>query len=323
MKILILGGAGFIGSHLCDKYVNEGHLVLCVDNLSNGDLQNVRGLISNPLFKFIKEDIRNKQSVFELVRDCDTVFLLSALIHVDQSLIEPYLTYQTNVIGTLNVLEACKRYDKRLIFASSSEAYGTAQYSPMDEKHPLTPDHLYGVSKVAGDRMCHAYYKSFGMPINIVRLFNCYGNRQKDSGYGGVISIFVKRALQGKNPIVYGTGMQSRDYIHISDAVRAYDLVFKSDDKSLYGLPLNFGTGKDHRIIDIARMVCEKVNSFSNFRLSPVHDVARPNDVQKLVADISLVKKKLGFEPLKDFEAGLNEYIDWVRSFKSEEWKIT
>jgi len=323
LRLLVFGGAGFIGSHLCDKYVNDGHTVLCVDNLSNGDLQNVRGLIGKQGFKFIKSDIKDKQVVFDLVRDCDVVFLLAALIHVDQSLVDPYLTCETNIFGTLNVLEACKRFDKRLIFASSSEAYGTAQYSPMDENHPLSPDHFYGSTKVAGDRMCRAYAKSFGMPIHIVRLFNCYGNRQKDSGYGGAISIFVRRALQGKPPICYGSGEQSRDYIHVSDAVRAYDLVLKSDDSTLYGVPLNFGTGIDHKIIDIANMVCEKVNSFSQFRLSPVHDVARPNDVQKLVADISLVKEKLGFKPLKDFETGLNEYIDWAHSFKSEEWKIS
>jgi len=323
MKLLITGGLGFVGSHLCEKYVNEGHIVYSLDDCSNGDIQNVRSLIGKSNFKNIKGDVRNKRLVFELVRDCDVVLHLASMIHTDKSLIEPYLTYTTNIMGTLNILEACRHYDKKIIYASTSEVYGTAQYSPMTETHPLSPDHIYGSSKVGADRLCRAYAKSFDMPVFIIRNFNLYGKNQRDNGYGGAVAIFTRRALQGKPPIVFGSGLQSRDYMHVSDAVRAYDLVLNKAGKDLWGVPINFGTGVDHKIVDIANMICKKVNKISGFRLQPVFSDARPNDVQRLIADISLAKEKLGFVPKVKFEDGLDEYIEWIRNYKGEEWKIT
>ena len=231
MKLLITGGAGFIGSHLCDKYVGEGHTVVCLDNFMSGDLMNIRHLLDYRNFKLVRGDVRDFDFLEKTMRDVDIVFHLAAQIHVDRSYIEPRLTYDINVIGTQNVLEVARLYDAtRVIHASTSEIYGSAQYVPIDEVHPLNAPHPYGASKIAADRMCYAYIHTFGLNISIMRLFNVFGPRQKDVGYGGVISIFTRRVLNNIPPIIYGDGKQTRDYTYITDAVNAYDAALKYDE---------------------------------------------------------------------------------------------
>ena len=189
-----------------------------------GNLVNVRQLLNYRNFKLIKGDIRDFDLLEKIMRDVDVVFNLAAQIHVDRSYIEPVLTYEVNVRGTQNILEVARLHDaKKVIHASSSEIYGSAQYIPIDEKHPLNAPHPYGASKVAADRMCHAYIQTYGMDISIMRLFNIFGPRQRDIGYGGVISIFTRRVLNNMPPIIYGDGQQTRDYTYIDDAIRAYD----------------------------------------------------------------------------------------------------
>ncbi len=216
MRLLITGGAGFIGSHLCEKYTQEGHTVLCLDNFMSGNLMNVRHLLNYRNFKLIKGDIRDFELLEKVMRDVDTVFHLAAQIHVDRSYIEPRLTYEVNVLGTQNILEAARMNDvKRVIHASTSEVYGSAQQVPIDEQHPLNAPHPYGASKIAADRMCYAYIRTYGMNISILRLFNVFGPRQRDLGYGGVISIFTRRILNNVPPIIYGDGKQTRDYTYV------------------------------------------------------------------------------------------------------------
>ncbi|MCD6510988.1 MAG: GDP-mannose 4,6-dehydratase [Thaumarchaeota archaeon] len=317
MKILVTGGAGFIGSHLSEKYVEEGHTVLCLDNLMNGNLVNIRHLLNKRNFKLIIGDVRDIDLLEKLMRGVDVVLHLAAQIHVDRSIIEPKLTYEINVLGTQNVLEVSRMYDvKRVVFTSSSEVYGSAKYVPMDEKHPLDAPHPYGASKIAADRMCHAYAKTYGMDVVIVRPFNIFGPKQKDSGYGGAISIFVKRVLRGTPPIIYGDGKQSRDYTYIKDAVRAFDSVVKYEGE-IEG-PINFGTGKDIEIEKLARLIIKLCGKEGE--IEPVHVEPRPSEVRRLVADYSKAKRLFGWEPKYRLEEGLMEFIDWYRNYKSEEW---
>lgn len=317
MKMLITGGAGFIGSHLCDRYTKEGHTVLCLDNFMNGNLMNIRHLLSHRNFKLINGDIRDSNLLEKIMRDIDVIFHLAAQIHVDRSIVEPQLTYEVNVLGTQNILEVARIYDVgKVICASTSEVYGSAQYVPMDENHPLNAPHPYGASKIAGDRMCYAYIETYGMNISIVRLFNTFGPRQKDSGYGGAISIFVKRVLNGMPPIIYGDGHQTRDYTYIKDAVSAFDSVLNYN--KLVSKPVNFGTGKETRIVDLANMIirlCAKEKE-----VEPVHVEPRPGEVQRLVAQNSRAKEIFGWEPKYEVEDGLREFIDWYKNYKSEEW---
>lgn len=316
MKILITGGAGFIGSHLCEKYTKEGHTVLCLDNFMSGNLTHIRHLLDYRNFKLVKGDIRDFDLLEKIMRDVDVVLHLAAQIHVDRSYIEPKLTYDVNVMGTQNVLEVARMYDaKKVIHASTSEVYGSALYVPIDEKHPLNAPHPYGASKIAADRMCYAYIQTYGMDISIVRLFNVFGPRQRDVGYGGVISIFTRRVLSNVPPIIYGDGTQTRDYTYIKDAVRAYDLVLNHNEPITE--PINFGTGKEVSINDLADKIIELCGKKGE--IEPVHVEPRIGEVKRLIADATKAKNMLGWEPKYKLEEGLKEFIQWYKNYGFEE----
>ena len=316
MKMLITGGAGFIGSHLCDKYTKEGHTVLCLDNFMSGNLTNVRHLLDCRNFKLIKGDIRDFESLEKITRDVDIIFHLAAQIHVDRSYVEPRLTYEVNVIGTQNILEVARLHDaKRVIYASTSEVYGSAQHVPIDEKHPLNAPHPYGASKIAADRMCYAYIQTYGMDISILRLFNVFGPRQRDIGYGGVVSIFTRRVLSNVPPIIYGDGLQTRDYTYIDDAVKAYDLVLNHNEPITE--PINFGGGKEVSILDLANLIIELCGKKGS--LKPTHVEPRLGEVKRLIADVTQAQKLLGWEPKYNFTEGLKEFVQWYRNYGLEE----
>jgi len=315
MKILITGGAGFIGSHLCEKYTKEGNAVICLDNFMSGNVINIRHLTKYRNFKLVEGDIRNFDLLEKIMPGVDVIFHLAAQIHVDRSVVEPKLTYEINVTGTQNVLEAARMYDvEKVLHASTSEVYGSSEYHPMDEKHPLNAPHPYGASKIAADRMCYAYIKTYGMDIPILRFFNIFGPRQKDVGYGGVISIFTRRVLSDISPTIYGDGLQTRDYTYIDDAVRAYDLVLKYDKP--VAEPVNFGTGKEISILDLANMIidlCDKKG-----KIKPVHVEPRPEEVKRLIADAAKAKKLFGWKPTYDFREGLKRFIEWYKNYGFE-----
>lgn len=316
MKILITGGAGFVGSHLCEKYTKEGHTVLCLDNFMNGNLMNVRPLLDYRNFKLIKGDIRDFGLLEKLMPDVDVVFHLAAQIHVDRSYIEPKLTYDVNVMGTQNILEVARIHDvEKIIVASTSEVYGSAQYAPIDENHPLNAPHPYGASKIAADRMCYAYIHTYGMNINITRLFNLYGPRQKDIGYGGVISIFTRRVLSNIPPIIYGDGLQKRDYTYISDAVKAYDLILNHNEPIKE--PLNFGNGTEVSILDIANKIIDLCGKSGTIK--PVHIEPRIGEVKRLISDATRAKNLLGWEPEYSLEEGLKSFVQWYKNYGFEE----
>jgi UDP-glucose 4-epimerase len=316
MRILITGGAGFIGSYLCDKFTKEGHTVICLDNFSSGNLTNIRHLLDFRNFKLLKGDIRDYDLLEKVARDVDVIFHLAAQIHVDRSYIEPKLTYDVNVMGTQNILEVARIHDaKRVIHASTSEVYGSAQRIPIDEYHPLNAPHPYGASKIAADRMCYAYIQTYGMNISILRLFNVFGPRQRDIGYGGVISIFTRRVLSNAPPIIYGDGRQTRDYTYIKDAVKAYDLVFNYEHP--ISEPINFGTGREVSINDLANKIIEL--SDKSEKIEPVHVEPRIGEVKRLIADATRAKELLGWEPTYTLEKGLEEFITWYRNYGFEE----
>jgi UDP-glucose 4-epimerase len=318
-KVLITGGAGFIGSHLCEKCVSEDFTVVCLDNFLNGSLGNIRALLSHKNFKLVNGDVRDFNLLEKIVSSgIDTIIHLAAQIHVDRSIIEPRETYETNVLGTLNLLELARRYDvEKFVYASTSEIYGSAQYAPMDEKHPLDPMHPYGASKLAADRMCHAYIQTYNENICIVRMFNTFGPRQKDSGYGGAISIFVKRVLADRPPIIYGDGKQSRDYLYIDDALKAYEKILEC--KKVIREPINFGTGKDVTIISVANKIIEVFDKKQ--KIKPVHVAPRPGEVRRLIADNTRAKDILGWKPTYTFDEGLKKFVDWYRNYRFEEWE--
>jgi UDP-glucose 4-epimerase len=318
LKILITGAAGFLGSHLSEKYVNEGHIVYGIDNLLNGNLNNVRTLLHRKNFKFIHDDIRNKELYSKIPTDIDVVIHLAAQIHVDRSIVNPEETFDINVSGTMKILEYARMNDiNKILFASTSEVYGSAKYVPMNEDHPLAAQHPYGVSKIAADRLCYTYNETYDLGIDIIRCFNFFGPRQKDSGYGGVIAIFINRVLQNKPPIIYGDGNQTRDYMYVDDAVNAYDKVLHSkDNPGKYGI--NFGTGTEKSVNEIAELTIKYAGAGDN--LKAIHVDPRPTEVQRLFADISKAKELLDFTPKIHFEQGISLLMDWYKNYKSELW---
>jgi len=318
MRILITGGAGFIGSHLCEKYVKEKHTVICLDNFMSGNLVNIRGLLNYGNFKLIKGDVRDFDLLEKIISKVDVIMHLAAQIHTDKSIVEPRLTYDINVLGTQNILELAKRYDvSKIIYASTSEVYGTAEYTPMDELHPLNPSHPYGASKLAADRMCYAYKKTYGLPIYIMRPFNTYGPRQKDNGYGAVISIFTRRVLSNKNPIIFGNGNQVRDYVYIEDIVRAYDAILNSSP--LMDSIFNFGTGVGITISDLANLIIAKCSRQDI--LNPSYTDPRPGEVDKLICNAKKAQDILNWKSQYSIHVGLNIFIDWYSNYNMEGWE--
>jgi UDP-glucose 4-epimerase len=317
MRILITGAAGFLGSHLCEKYVQDGNVVYGLDNLMNGNLNNIRTLLHKKNFKFIHDDICRNELYHRLPSNLDAIIHLAAQIHVDRSIINPEETFKINLEGTMKILEYARMNDiRKILFASTSEVYGSAEYVPMDEKHPLLAKHPYGVSKIAADRLCSSYNETYGLGVDIIRSFNLFGPRQKDSGYGGVIAIFINRVLQNKPPIIYGDGTQTRDYLFISDAVNAYDMVLMSENNPGRN-GINFGSGKEISINEIADLVIKNV---AKREMNVVHVQPRPIEVQRLFADISKSQQFFRFRPKIDFENGLKLLVDWYSNYKSELW---
>jgi UDP-glucose 4-epimerase len=310
LRLLISGACGFVGSHLTEKYVKEGHTVLALDNFLSGSLDNVKHLLDYSNFKLVKGDIRDKQLLKDLVDGVDVIFHLAAQIHVDRSYIEPELTYDINVNGTQNILELARLHDvKRVIHASSSEVYGTAQFVPMTEKHELLAPHPYGASKIAADRMCSAYQSTYGMDIVIMRPFNIFGQRQRDIGYGAVISLFTRRVLNNIPPMIYGDGEQRREYVFIDDIVRAYDMVFKHS--GLVHEPVNFATGIDYSIKEIAEMIIETCGK----DMKPVHVEKRMAEVQRLCGDATRAREIYGWTPLVSMKEGLEKFVKWYKIY--------
>jgi UDP-glucose 4-epimerase len=232
--------------------------------------------------------------------------------------VNPAETFDINVGGTMKILEFARMNDvKKVLFASTSEIYGSAKYVPMNEEHPLAAQHPYGVSKIAADRLCYTYNETYDLGIDIIRCFNFFGPRQKDSGYGGVIAIFINRVLQNKPPIIYGDGNQLRDYMYVLDAVQAYDKVLKSSDNpGKYGI--NFGSGTEYSVNQIAEMVLRYAGAEK--QLKPIHVDPRPTEVLRLFADITKASNTLGFKPQIGFEKGIELLVQWYKNHKSELW---
>ena len=299
MKVFLTGIKGFIGSHLAKSLQQEGHHVLGIDNLFHSS--------SNKLPKGMWKwgDVRYYPAVSAYVANADIVIHLAAQIHVDQSINDPVFTNDVNVGGTLTMLEACRKFNKRLLIASSSEVYGTALTDKMKEDHPLNPHSPYSASKVAGDRLAYSYWVTYGLPVTIIRNFNTFGNYQAFDSYGGVIAKFTYRTLKGLPPQIYGDGSQERDYMNVEDAVTAYKTCFA--DKTI-GKVINFGTGKTIKIKDLAEMVVGIIDS----SIVPEYVPPRAGEVQRLCADISLAES-LGFKPKTDFEKDLIKYINWFK----------
>lgn len=300
---LLTGAAGFLGSHLGNKLDQLGARVLGADNY-------LHPVGAPPVFKIERADVREPEYIAIRVKNCDAIIHLAAAINIDWAQAFPELAWQINVGGTMNVLEVGRRLDVPIVFASSSEIYGTAQSTAISETHPLDGQSVYSASKIAGDRLCRAYVKEQGCEINVVRLFNTMGYYQGDDSYGGVIAKFTKAALNGKPMTIYGNGEARRDYLWIDDAVNAYLLALSTR----FSGPINFGTGTTVSVLDIAQSVANLCGRVPNGPKSLwEHQAARKGEVDCLRCDYSKAKS-MGWEPQTKFEDGLRMYVEWARN---------
>lgn len=308
-NVLVTGGAGFIGSHLCDELLTRGaSKVVCVDNFFLGVMENIDDAMRNPNFKLYRDDCRHfgvMQSIMEL-EDIEVVFNM-ATIALNYSFFNPFDAYMVNVTIANTLLELLKvgAY-KTLIHTSSSEAYGTAKYSPMDENHPTDPTTPYAAGKAAADLMIHSFYKVMGLDVSIVRPFNNYGPRQNAEGsLAAIIPATAKRIREGGRPIVDGDGEQTRDFIFVKDTVRALILAYEREQSR--GRIINLGSGRDISINQLLSLICD----YMGFKGKWDHRPARTSDVRNLCADARLAEEILGFRPEVDFESGIIETLDW------------
>jgi UDP-glucose 4-epimerase len=243
-------------------------------------------------------------------------------VHWEESIDHPVDSFQINAIGTLNVLESLKRNlcgkspIKLMLYASSSEVYGTAEYVPMDEKHPFNPQSPYAAGKAAADRLVASYYHVYKVPVIILRQFNTYGPGQRLKGYSAVVPKFISQVLTNTPPTIYGSGEQTKDFHYIDDLMSAYLLILeKWKGLDVFGQAINFGTGKETSINRLADVILEvasrRTGKALKEKLRPVYLPPRPGEVMRFAADISLARKKLGFEPKVSLEEGIAKHIDW------------
>lgn len=311
-NILVTGGAGFIGSHLCDALLTRGaSRVVCVDNFFLGKMENLEDASKHDNFVLYRDDARNfgvLQSIMEK-ENIEVVFNM-ATIALNYSFFNPFDAYMVNVQIANTLLELLKvGVYKTLIHTSSSEAYGTAQYSPMDENHPTNPTTPYAAGKAAADLMIHSFYKVLGLDIAIVRPFNNYGPRQNAEGaLAAIIPATAKRIREGGKPVVEGDGEQTRDFIYVSDTVRALMLAYEREESR--GKIINLGSGKDISINTLLHGICDYMKYTGEWE----HRPARTSDVRNLCADSKRAKELLGFEPEIEFEEGITKTLDWYMS---------
>jgi UDP-glucose 4-epimerase len=305
-KILVTGGAGFIGSELTRQLKERGEKVIVADNLVNGKRENLADVLGDRA-ELCVTDICDRESVARLMDGVDIVFHLACL-GVRHSIHSPLENHEVNASATLNLLiEARKKEVKRFVYVSSSEVYGTAKRTPMTEEHPTFPMTVYGASKLAGECYARAFYETYNYSTVILRPFNSYGPRCHHEGDSGeVIPKFLLRSMAGKPMIIFGDGSQTRDFTFVSDTAEGIMSAGYAD--GVDGQTINLGSGKEISILELSRMAKETVGRPD---AQVVHDAPRPGDVLRLFAESSKARQLLGFKPKVGFREGLQKLADW------------
>ncbi len=306
MKILVTGGAGFIGSNVADGLIAEGYEVVIVDDLSNGREENISAKA-----KFYKTDIRDKklEDVFKSEKP-DMVIHNAAQLSVRVSVEEPLVDADINIMGGLNLINICQKHKvKKIIFASSGgTVYGEQKVFPADESHPLGPISPYGVAKLATEHYLYYFSKIYGLDYIALRYANIYGPRQDPHGEAGVVAIFSNKMLAGEAPLINGDGLQTRDYVYVGDAVRVNLAAIKSD----FVGPINIGTGIETDVVTLFNILKDA----SGRNIEEKHGPAKTGEQMRSVLDNSLAKKVLDWEPAVSIEEGIRLTYKWFEENK-------
>jgi nucleoside-diphosphate-sugar epimerase len=309
MRVLVTGGAGFIGSHLVDGLLEAGHIVTVLDNLATGLLSNLHHCKDR--IRFVEGDIRSLEAVREAVREQDWVFHQAALGSVPRSIADPIGSNGVNVDGTLNVLTAAKDLGvQRFIYASSSSAYGDTPILPKTETMPAKPQSPYAMSKFAAEEYCRIFHQVYGLETVSLRYFNVYGPRQRpDSQYAAVIPKFIAAILSNQSPTINGDGQHSRDFTFVANNVSANLLAANAPTSAVAGKFFNIACGQQFSLLALLKAL----NQIMEKNIQPQFAAPRRGDVSHSRADIEAAKSAFAYEPLVEFYSGLEQT---VQSFK-------
>ena len=308
MKVLVTGGAGFIGSHIVDALIKQDHQVVIVDNLTTGVLENI-----NPGARFYKMSICDAglSEVFQQEKP-EIIIHQAAQMVIKKSVAEPIFDAQENILGSLNVIVNCVQFGvKKIVYASSGGAvYGDLQYLPVDEQHPINPISQYGVSKHTVEHYLYLYSLQCGLNYVVLRYSNVYGPRQNPLGEAGVVAIFANQMLRGKQPTIFGSGDKTRDYTHVFDIVTANLLAMERGNNAIY----NIGTGvetSDRNIFD----TLAKVLGYSE---NPLYAPVRTGEVYRIYLDNTKVQREMGWQAQLSLEEGLFRTINYYRAYSNQ-----
>ncbi|MGO8691105.1 MAG: SDR family oxidoreductase [Thermoguttaceae bacterium] len=305
---LVTGGAGFIGSHVAETLAARGDRVRVLDNLSTGRLSNLAGFQDR--IEFLRGDILDAAAVAHAVQGVDCIFHEAALASVPLSVERPLEVHAAGATGTLALLDAARRAGvRRVVYAASSAAYGNQPAPRKRESDPVSPLSPYAAAKLAGEFYCQAFTATYGLETVALRYFNIYGPRQDPaSPYSAVIPLFITAMMAGRQPVVYGDGGQSRDFSYVANAVHANLLA--ADAPGVAGRVLNVANGQS---VDLLTLI-DLLNGLLGTHLAPRHEPPRAGDVRQSLADITLARTLLGYEPAVDFAEGLRRSIDYYRA---------
>jgi UDP-glucose 4-epimerase len=319
MKILVTGGAGYIGSHLVDRLLEEEEEVLVVDNLTTGNVESIKHNLNNPKFQFINDSVLNEELMERLIKGCDVIYHLAAAVGVKHIVDDPLTSIKTNVKGTDIILDLAHRYWKKTLIASTSEIYGKSSQIPFDEhstERVLGSTKIdrwaYSTSKAIDEHLAFAYSKK-GLPVVIVRYFNSYGPRIDEKGYGTVVARFIKQALKGKPLTVHGDGKQTRCFTYVDDTVRG--TISACTTKGADGDVYNIGSNYETSIYQLAVLIKELTGSSSEIASTSYESYYGKGfeDTIRRVPSIVNAKKKLKFEAKVSLQEGLKKTIEWCK----------
>jgi UDP-glucose 4-epimerase len=310
-RVVVTGGAGFVGSHLAEALLKKGCEVTILDNLSNGFKENISHLLGGDnRVNFIQGDIRDFETCAKVLEGSDLVFHEGAQINPVLAVENPFYDFEVNARGTLNMLEAARRRDVTKFVLASTNVYADPKYLPIDENHPIDLLSPYAASKLSGEAYCIVYNNTYGLKTVRLRNTNIYGPRQRSAkNESGVITIFVERVLKGLHPMIFGDGEKTRDFIYVTDVVQANILAAESEKSQ--GEAFNIGCGKETSINTLASLVL-RVAGREDLKLE--HGPERAADFGRCVADISKAREILGFNPQVNLENGLKGTIAWWRA---------
>lgn len=316
-KILVTGGAGFIGSNLCEELVKKGYYVICLDNFSTGRIENIQGLIDNnsDRFKLIVGDIRNLDTCLNAVNGVDVVFHEAALGSIPRSIDDPITTNAVNISGFLNMLVAAKNAKiDRFIFAASSSTYGDNETIPKVEDNigkPLSP---YALTKYVDELYAHVFSITYGLKYIGIRYFNVFGRRQNpNSAYAAVIPLFIKKLLKHEQPIINGDGSNSRDFTYIDNIIHINMLALETLSPKAFNQIYNGAGGENTSVLELEQLITKKLSAYDNCIgcIAPIFGPNRIGDIKHSKASISKAKELLGYNPVYTFEDGLKKTIYW------------